>query len=113
MERRGQIVFINSSVGLRARAGVGQYAATKHALKALADSLREEVNASGVRVISVYPGQTASPMQADLYEAAQKIYTPERLLQASDVAEVVVCALSLPRSAEVTDIALRPMQSHG
>src|SRR5262245_41212117 len=47
---QGQIVFINSTAGTTARANVGQYAATKHALKALADSLRDEVNQSGVRV---------------------------------------------------------------
>lgn len=60
--RRGQIVFINSSAGLNASANVGQYAATKHALKAIADSLRQEINAEGLRVLSVYPGRTASPM---------------------------------------------------
>ena len=54
---QGQIVFINSTVGLTARANVGQYAATKHALKAVADSLREEVNRDGVRVMSIYPGR--------------------------------------------------------
>ena len=41
---QGQITFINSSVILRARANVSQYAATQNALKAIADSLREEVN---------------------------------------------------------------------
>src|SRR5262245_31253627 len=46
---RGQVVFINSSAGLSARSGLAQYAATKHALKAIADSLRNEVNADGVR----------------------------------------------------------------
>jgi NADP-dependent 3-hydroxy acid dehydrogenase YdfG len=110
-ERQGQVVFINSSAGLAARAGAGQYAATKHALKAVADSLRQEVNADGIRVISVYPGQIAGPMQATLYEIAGRIYTPARLLQPADVAEVVVCALRLPRTAEITDIAVRPMQN--
>jgi len=109
-DRQGQIVFINSSVGLKAKAGAGQYAATKHALRALADSLRDEVNAFGVRVISVYPGQTATPMQARLYEVAHNAYVPERLLQPSDVAEVVLSALSLPRGAEVTDITVRSMR---
>src|SRR5262245_34390695 len=63
-ERKGQVVFINSTAGLTARAGVAQYASTKHALKAIADGLREEVNPEGIRVISVYPGRTASPLQA-------------------------------------------------
>jgi NAD(P)-dependent dehydrogenase (short-subunit alcohol dehydrogenase family) len=71
---QGQIVFINSSVGLTAKAGVGQYAATKHALKAIADSLRAEINDKGLRVLSVYPGYTASPRQAALCEIEGKAY---------------------------------------
>ena len=61
---RGQVVFINSTVGVTATAGTALYAATKHGLKALADSLREEVNADEVRVLSIFPGRTATPMQA-------------------------------------------------
>ena len=44
VRQKGQIVFINSTAGLVAPAGVSQYSATKHALKALADSFREELN---------------------------------------------------------------------
>ncbi|MBD2744101.1 SDR family oxidoreductase [Coleofasciculus sp. FACHB-1120] len=108
--RQGQIAFINSTAGLNARGGVGQYAATKHALKAIADSLREEVNADGVRVLSIYPGRTASPMQAAIVETEGKTYHPERLLQPEDVANAVLNALSLPRTAEVTDINIRPLR---
>ncbi|SJM90437.1 Similar to short chain oxidoreductase or oxoacyl carrier reductase [Crenothrix polyspora] len=108
--RCGQIVYINSSAGLTARGGVGQYAATKHALKAIADSLREEVNANGVRVLSVYPGRTASPMQEAVYAAENKAYQPEELMQPEDIACVVINALNLPRTAEVTDINIRPMK---
>jgi NADP-dependent 3-hydroxy acid dehydrogenase YdfG len=107
--RRGQIVFINSSAGLNARANVSQYAATKHALKAVADSLREEINAEGLRVLSVYPGRTATPMQADVHTMEGRAYRPDRLMQPEDVAAVVINALSLPSSAEVTDIHVRPL----
>ena len=107
--RSGQIVFINSSAGLTAKAGAGPYAATKHALKAIADSLRAEVNKDGIRVISVYPGRTASPLQAAVHDVEGKPYHPEKLLQPRDVASVVLHALSLPRSAEVTDISVRPL----
>lgn len=106
--RRGQIVFINSSVGVIAGANLSQYAATKHALRAIADSLRQEVNADGIRVLSVFPGRTASPMQAAVHAMEGKAYHPDRLMQSEDVAAVVVNALSLPRSAEVTDIHVRP-----
>jgi short-subunit dehydrogenase len=108
--RRGQVVFVNSSVGLQARAHVGPFAATQHALRALADALRDEVNADGVRVLTVYPGRTASPRQAAIHAAEGKPYHPERLMQPADVAAVVVRALSLDRTAEVTEIRLRPMQ---
>jgi NADP-dependent 3-hydroxy acid dehydrogenase YdfG len=107
---RGQIVFINSSAGLNARGGAGQYAATKHALKAIADSLRDEVNADGVRVLSVFVGRTATPMQQGVHMNEGRAYEPERLLQPEDVAATVINALSLPRTAEVTDIHIRPMQ---
>ncbi len=108
--RQGQIVFINSTAGLTARAGVGQYAATKHALKALADSLRDEVNEDGVRVLSVFLGRTATPMQAGIHEKEGRTYRPERLVQPEDVAAVVISALTLPRTTEVTEIALRPLK---
>lgn len=106
--RRGQIVFINSSAGLAAREGVGQYAATKHALKAIADSLRQEVNADGLRVLSVFLGRTASPMQEAVHKMEGRAYDPERLMQPDDVAAAVINALSLPRTAEITDISIRP-----
>lgn len=108
LSSQGQIVFINSSVIMYARANVGQFAATQHALKAIADSLREEVNPLQVRVLSVFPGRTATPRQVIIHEIEGKPYDPERLMQPEDVAAVVINALSLPRSAEVTDISLRP-----
>jgi NADP-dependent 3-hydroxy acid dehydrogenase YdfG len=107
--RRGQVVFVNSSLGLQTRAAAGPYAATKHALKALADTLRDEVNGDGVRVLSVYPGRTATPGQAAIHALERRAYIPRRLLQPEDVASIVVSALALPRSAEVTDIRIRPM----
>ena len=104
----GQIVFINSGAGLGARAEWGQYAATKHALKAVADSLRAELAGTGVRVMSVYPGRTASPMQARVHEYEGKAYEPKTFVQPEDVAATIVGALALPRTAEVTDVSVRP-----
>ncbi|MDQ3117441.1 MAG: SDR family oxidoreductase [Verrucomicrobiota bacterium] len=107
---RGQVVFINSSAGRHASAGVGQYAATKHALKAVADSLRDECNAAGVRVCSLFLGSTATPMQAGIRAEQERAYEPERLIQPADVAEMVAALLALPRTAEVTDLVMRPME---
>jgi NADP-dependent 3-hydroxy acid dehydrogenase YdfG len=107
--RRGQIVFINSSVTRASSAGVSQYTATKAALKAFADNLRNEVNSAGIRVLSVYPGRTATPMQAEIHRLEKKDYQPEQLLQPEDIASVIINALCLPRTAEVTEIDIRPM----
>jgi short-subunit dehydrogenase len=104
----GQIVFINSSIVNHPAAGTAEYAATKHALKGLADGLRKEVNGSGVRVMSVYPGRTATPLQRSLCEVQGWAYLPEALLQPEDVAATVASALVLARTAEVTEIMIRP-----
>ena len=110
IEAKGQVVFINSTQALKAAADLGQYAATKHAMKAVADSLRDEVNASGVRVISLFLGRTASERQRAIFAAEGRPYPPERLIQPADVAALVLSLLKLPRTSEVTDIVLRPMQ---
>ena len=105
----GQIVFINSSSGLHARVRTGQFAATQHAMKAIADSLRDEVNADGIRVLSVYPGRTATPRTEQLFREERKAYKPELLMQPEDIATMVMQALKLPRTAEVTDMSIRPL----
>jgi short-subunit dehydrogenase len=112
-ERQGHIVFINSTAGLIAPAGLSQYSATKHALKAFADSLREEINPCGVRVLSVYLGRTATPMQAAVHNWESKPYAPEQLIQPDQVASVVVCALSLGPEAEIMDVRIRPAAKPG
>jgi NADP-dependent 3-hydroxy acid dehydrogenase YdfG len=109
-KRPGQIVFINSSIVLgAARSNVSQFAATQHAVRAVADTLRQEVNGDGIRVLCVYPGRTATSRQEHLYSKEGKTYRPELLLQPEDIATMVVAALSLPTTAEVTDINIRPM----
>lgn len=107
---RGQVVFINSSVGLRAKEHVGAYAASKHALRAIADTLRMEVNTYGVRVLSVFPGNTATPMQEAVQDYSGRHFDNAFLLQPDDIASTVLNALTLPRTAEVTDIHIRPFR---
>jgi NAD(P)-dependent dehydrogenase (short-subunit alcohol dehydrogenase family) len=106
-QAEADIVFVNSSQGLSARAGTGAFAATQHGLKALADSLREEVNPDGVRVLSVHLGRTATQRQERIFAVEGRRYAPERLLQPRDVADVVLAALRLPRTAELTSLSLR------
>jgi short-subunit dehydrogenase len=110
---KGQIVFINSSAGLRGGAKQSQYAATKFALHALSDSLRQEVNGNGIRVLSVFPGRTASQMHKADHRFEQHVFDPEDLIQPQDIAEIAVKSLELPATAEVTDIHIRPfIKSH-
>jgi NADP-dependent 3-hydroxy acid dehydrogenase YdfG len=111
-ESKGQLVFVNSSVGLGARAGVGQFSATQHALVALADTFRIELNDDGVRVLSVYPGRTATARAQRIFASEGRPYMPEDLLQPEDVAAMVAEALALPRTAEVTDLRVRPARKH-
>ncbi|MBL7498564.1 SDR family NAD(P)-dependent oxidoreductase [Frankia sp. CNm7] len=104
----GDVVVVNSSQGVRAGADAGQFAATQHAMRAIADSLRQEVNADGIRVCSIHLGRTATPRQEAIFAKEGRAYTPDLLVQPGDVADVVAGVLGLPRGAEVTEIHLRP-----
>jgi NAD(P)-dependent dehydrogenase (short-subunit alcohol dehydrogenase family) len=105
-------VFINSSVVGQRRAGLAAYGGSKAGLLALADSVRQEGNPLGLRVLSVFLGATATPMQRNIHAQQARAYQPEALLQPEDVAQIVHAALALPRGAEVTDLHLRPAVAH-
>lgn len=105
---RGQVVFVNSGSGLRANPEWSAYAASKHGLRALADSLRAEEAGAGVRVTSVYPGRTATDMQAKVHAQEGKDYDPSEWIAPESVATAVLTALDLPRDAEMTDVTVRP-----
>ncbi|WP_067561459.1 SDR family NAD(P)-dependent oxidoreductase [Halofilum ochraceum] len=109
---RGDIVFMNSSAIFGSGAGVGGYASTRHALKGLTDALRSEVNADGVRVLSVYPGRTNTPLQEAIFAAEGRDYDPARLLQPEDVVSTVLHCIDLPETAEVTELQIRPRLNH-
>jgi len=106
--RSGAIAFINSTAGERALAEVGQYAASKHALKAVADALRLEVRPHGVRVLSVMLGRTATPMQEEVCRLEGAVYDPSRFLEPVHVARAVIDSLLLPSEAAVENLHLRP-----
>ena len=95
--------------GPAARTPTGRaYAASKHGLKALADSLRAEEHGNGVRVTSVYPGRTASPMQAKVHSAGGQGVRPAPWIDPESVATTILMAVDLPRDAEVNDLTVRP-----
>jgi NADP-dependent 3-hydroxy acid dehydrogenase YdfG len=105
---RGHVVMVNSGSGLHANPDWSAYAASKHGLRALADSLRAEEAAAGVRVSSVYPGRTATDMQAKVHHQEGKDYDPSAWIAPESVATAVVAVLDLPRDAEMTDVTVRP-----
>jgi NADP-dependent 3-hydroxy acid dehydrogenase YdfG len=106
----GQVVFVNSSVVQRPPAMLAGYAASKAGLRAAADSLRDEVNGLGIRVLSVYPGRTEGPLQQSIHAAEGRAYDRSRLLAADDVARAIMNAVEMPVGAEITDLFMRPMR---
>ncbi|MYS81796.1 SDR family oxidoreductase [Embleya scabrispora] len=102
---RADVVLLNSGAGLRTNAGWTAYAASKHALKALADGLREEEPA--LRVTSVYPGRTATAMQRGVREQEGGVFERERYSDPATVAGVVVSTLTLPVDSRIDDVTVR------
>lgn len=105
---RGQVLFVNSGAGLSAHPEWSAYAASKHGLKALADALRGEEAPHGVRVTTVYPGRTATPMQERVHEQEGRPYDAAAFIDAESVATAVLTALDLPRDAVLSDLTVRP-----
>lgn len=104
---RGQAVFVNSGAGLRAGPSWSQYAATKFGLRAMADAYRAEVESDGVRVTTVYPGRTATPMQAEVHRFEGREYDESAFARPEDVASSIIHALDMPRSAIVPEVMVR------
>lgn len=105
---RGTIVFLNSTAGLRTWEGLGQYSASKFALKAVADSLRLELMHDHVNVLSVYPASTASPMQESFRKGSGNAYDPEMFMQPEDVAEKIISAMTPLGKTGIADLTIRP-----
>jgi short-subunit dehydrogenase len=104
----GQVVFVNSGAGINASPDWSAYAASKFGLRALADSLRAEELVNGVRVVSVYPGRTATPMQQRVHEQEGKNYDDSIWIQPESVAAAILAALDLPPDAAISDVRVRP-----
>lgn len=105
---RGRVVFVNSGAGLAASPEWSAYAASKFGLRALADALRAEERANGVRVTSVFPGRTATPMQERVHEQEGADYDADAWIRPESVVTAILTALDLPRDADLTDVRVRP-----
>jgi short-subunit dehydrogenase len=105
---RGTAVFVNSGAGLRVNPEWAAYAASKHGLRALADALRGEEREHGVRVTSIYPGRTATPMQERVHDQEGKEYDADDWIRPGTVADAILHVLDLPRDATIPDITVSP-----
>jgi len=105
---KGQVLFVNSGAGLRAAPEWAAYAASKHGLKALAESLRAEEADHGVRVSTVYPGRTATAMQERVHEQEGRTYEPADFIDPASVVTSILTVIDLPRDAQIPDLTIRP-----
>jgi NADP-dependent 3-hydroxy acid dehydrogenase YdfG len=115
-ERRaaGQIVHISSLSAFRVQSQTGMYAATKHAVRALTEGLRQELRALGlpIRVASVSPGDTETEFVARMLksrQAAADARPAYKRLDPEDVAAAVLYILKTPPHVAVHDVLLRPV----
>ncbi|NIL80316.1 SDR family oxidoreductase [Rhodococcoides kroppenstedtii] len=103
---RGHVVLINSGAGLRANPRWSAYAASKFALRAFGDALRQEE--PDIRVTSVHPGRIDTDMQRAIVAGEGKSYDGSQYLSVDTVARAVRQAIDTPADAHPTEIVLRP-----
>jgi NADP-dependent 3-hydroxy acid dehydrogenase YdfG len=102
-KRQGHMVLTSSNAGRRALPG-SLYSATKHAVTAMGESLRQELNGTGARVTLIEPGMVDTPFFEDPGEGR---------LQAEDVARIVMFAVGQPAHVDVNEILVRPTAQDG
>ena len=111
----GDIVNISSTAGRTARAGAGVYNASKWAVNAFSESLRQEVTARGVRISLVEPGAVATELtdhitQPDAKADIQRMVGGMTPLQAEDVARAIVYVVTQPPHVAVNEVLVRPTE---
>ncbi|WP_030158069.1 SDR family oxidoreductase [Glycomyces sp. NRRL B-16210] len=104
----GHVLFVNSGAGITAGAKWSSYAASKHAVKALADSLRAEEQANGVRVTSVYPSHFDTDMQRSVREQYGSDYDAARATSAASIAKTIVDVMSTPADMVINELRIEP-----
>ncbi|MGF2952339.1 SDR family oxidoreductase [Mycobacterium sp. THU-M116] len=103
---RGQVVFINSGAGKRVSPGMASYAASKFALRAFADSLREDE--PDLRVTTIFPGRTDTEMQREIVAFERGEYDTANLLRPETVAAAVAEAVATAPDGHLHEVVLRP-----
>jgi NADP-dependent 3-hydroxy acid dehydrogenase YdfG len=111
-QKSGHIINVSSVAGHKVRAGGAVYAATKHAVLALSEGLRQEVKAYNIRTTVVSPGAVATELpdsvtEPDLADSFHKFYE-EFAIPADSFARAVAFAISQPEDIDINEILFRP-----
>jgi len=101
--RRGHLILTSSVAGRRALPG-SLYSCTKHAVTAMGEAARQELNGTGVRVTLIEPGMTDTPFFDQ---------RPTDALQDDDIARGVLYAVSQPEHVDVNELLIRPTAQAG
>jgi short-subunit dehydrogenase len=101
--KSGHIFNISSIAALKAYANGGSYSISKFAMAGFSKNLREEMMPFGIKVTTVHPGATMTSS----WEGAD--IDPLRIMEASDIAKMIVAASKLSQQACVEDIIIRPL----
>jgi short-subunit dehydrogenase len=104
---QGTVVFVNSTSGLRANPAWSAYAASKFGLRGFADALRAEEAGHGVRVTSVFPSRTATPMQEKVHDQEGKEYDASEWITPETVADAIVHVLDVPPEATIPELVVK------
>ena len=107
-QHSGTIVNINSEAGLRANAKAGvAYVISKFGMTGLTQSINAEERPNGIRACAIFPGDINTPI-LDLRPSPPPSEARQRMLQAEDVAQCVLLALSLPPRAVIEELVIKP-----
>jgi len=103
-QAQGHIFNICSVASLKAYPNGGAYSITKYALMGFSENLREELKPNNIKVTAICPGATHSRSWDGSGVA------PERIMQATDVADMLWAAYTLSAQADVETIVMRPVK---
>lgn len=109
----GSIIHIGSSAALRQRPLTGAYAGTKAAIRAAADSMRQEVIEHKIRVCTIMPGAVATDLVSHITDPESQagfaqVLKMERL-QAEDIANIVAFVARQPAYVNINEVVVRPL----
>ncbi len=110
--RTADLVNVSSVAGRVVRRGSGVYNATKHAVGAFSESLRQEVTQRHVRVGLVEPGAVATELaghnRPEVLEGIRRRFAELERLQAEDIADAIGYMVTRPRHMAVNEMLIRP-----